>query len=43
MAEATATFDVRRKGTAGVVDIQGDVTAGSEEVLMDLAMKQARL
>jgi anti-sigma B factor antagonist len=34
MAEATATFDVRRKGTAGVVDIQGDVTAGSEEVLM---------
>lgn len=34
MAEATATFDVRRHGTAGVVDIRGDVTAGSEEVLM---------
>ena len=35
MAEATATFDVRRKGPAGVVDVQGDVTAGSEEVLMN--------
>jgi anti-sigma B factor antagonist len=34
MAEATATFDVRREGTAGVVDIRGDVTAGSEDVLM---------
>jgi anti-sigma B factor antagonist len=34
MAEATATFDVRRKGTASVVDVQGDVTAGSEGVLM---------
>jgi anti-sigma B factor antagonist len=34
MAEATATFEVRRKGTAGVVDIRGDVTAGSEDVLM---------
>ena len=34
MAEATATFDVRQNGTACVVDIRGDVTAGSEDVLM---------
>jgi anti-sigma B factor antagonist len=34
MTEATATFDVRRQGDACVVDIQGDVTAGSEEMLM---------
>jgi anti-sigma B factor antagonist len=34
MAEATATFEVRRNGTAGVVDIRGDVTAGSEDMLM---------
>ena len=34
MTEATATFDVRRQGAAGVVDIRGDVTAGSETVLM---------
>ena len=34
MAEATATFEVRRIGPAGVVDIRGDVTAGSEDVLM---------
>jgi anti-sigma B factor antagonist len=34
MTEATATFDVRRQGAAGVVDIKGDVTAGSETVLM---------
>ena len=34
MTEATATFDVRRQGRASVVDIKGDVTAGSEEVLM---------
>ena len=34
MAEATATFGVRRNGVASVVDIRGDVTAGSEEVLM---------
>lgn len=34
MTEATATFDVRRVGGACVVDIKGDVTAGSEEVLM---------
>jgi anti-sigma B factor antagonist len=34
MTEATATFDVRRQGAACVVDIQGDVTASSEDVLM---------
>lgn len=34
MPEATATFEVRRHGHAGVLDISGDVTAGSEEVLM---------
>ena len=34
MAEATATFDVRRNGTASVVDIRGDVTASSEDLLM---------
>jgi anti-sigma B factor antagonist len=34
MTEATATFDVRRQGNACVVDIKGDVTAGSEDVLM---------
>ena len=35
MTEATATFDVRGHGPAGVVDIRGDVTAASEDVLMD--------
>ena len=34
MTEATATFDVRRHGPASVVDIKGDVTAASEDVLM---------
>jgi anti-sigma B factor antagonist len=34
MAEATATFEVRRHGPASVVDIRGDVTSGSEDVLM---------
>jgi anti-sigma B factor antagonist len=35
MPEATATFEVRRHGPASIVDITGDVTAGSEPVLMD--------
>ncbi len=35
MTEATATFGVRRSGAAAVVDIEGDVTAGSEAVLME--------
>ena len=34
MTEATATFDVRRQGQASVIDSKGDVTAGSEELLM---------
>ena len=34
MTDATATFDVRRQGPASVVDIKGDVTAASEDVLM---------
>jgi anti-sigma B factor antagonist len=34
MTEATAVFEVRRQGSASVVDIRGNVTAGSEEVLM---------
>jgi anti-sigma B factor antagonist len=34
MPEATATFEVRRHGRASIVDIRGDVTAGSEAVLM---------
>jgi anti-sigma B factor antagonist len=35
MTEATATFGVRHSGTAALVDIEGDVTAGSEAVLME--------
>ena len=34
MTEATATMEVRDLGAASVVDIEGDVTAGSEDVLM---------
>ncbi|MDP9293417.1 MAG: STAS domain-containing protein [Actinomycetota bacterium] len=34
MPEATATFEVRREGPASIVDIRGDVTSGSEDVLM---------
>ena len=34
MTEPTAIFDVRRQGPASIVDIKGDVTAGSEPVLM---------
>ena len=35
MPEATATFEVRRHGPASIVDIRGEVTAGSETVLMN--------
>ncbi|HEY8770132.1 MAG TPA: STAS domain-containing protein [Thermoleophilaceae bacterium] len=36
MAEATATMDVRKPDdSVGIVDIKGDITANSEEVLMD--------
>ena len=34
MPEATATFEVRRRRSGGIVDIRGDVTAGSEDALM---------
>ena len=35
MTEATATFAVRHSGAAALVDIEGEVTAGSEAVLME--------
>ena len=36
MPEAATTFDVREVSpTARVIDIKGDITAGSEDVLMD--------
>jgi anti-sigma B factor antagonist len=34
MPEATAIMEVRRHGSASVLDIRGDVTAASETVLM---------
>jgi len=34
MTEANATFDVRRSGPAGLLDVHGNVTAGSEQMLM---------
>lgn len=35
MAEATATFELRKNGPVSIVDIRGDVTAASETVLMN--------
>lgn len=35
MSTGTATTDVRRVGTAGIVDIKGDITAASEDVLSE--------
>ena len=35
MPEAATTFDVREISTTGVIDIKGDITAHSEDVLMD--------
>ena len=36
MPEAATTFDVREvSGEARVIDIEGDITADSEDVLMD--------
>ena len=36
MPEAATRFEVREaSGTASVIDIQGDITAASEDVLMD--------
>jgi anti-sigma B factor antagonist len=31
----TLTMDVRKVGQAGIIDIKGDVTASSEQILMD--------
>jgi anti-sigma B factor antagonist len=40
MADATATMEVRMPSdSVGVVDITGDITAGSEDVLMDAYAK----
>lgn len=33
MSAGTATMDVRKIGKAGIVDIKGDITAASEDVL----------
>ncbi len=35
MTETATTMDVRRVRAASVIDIKGDITAGSEDVLMD--------
>jgi anti-sigma B factor antagonist len=35
MSGQTLTMDVRQSGSAGIIDIKGDVTAGSEQILMD--------
>ena len=35
MSAGTAATDVRRVGGAGIVDIRGEITAASEDVLMD--------
>jgi anti-sigma B factor antagonist len=35
MSAGTAATDVRRVGGAGIVDIKGEITAASEDVLMD--------
>ena len=35
MSQGTLTMDVRKVGDTSVVDIKGDVTAASEDVLMD--------
>lgn len=35
MSESTLTMGVRSEGTAGIIDIKGDVTSASEQVLMD--------
>ena len=35
MPEAATTFDVREISGARAIDIKGDITAASEDVLMD--------
>jgi anti-sigma B factor antagonist len=35
MTQDTTLMDVRRAGDTGVIEIRGDITAGSEDALMD--------
>src|SRR5688572_25502831 len=35
MTQGTLTLDVRQAGTASILDVQGDITAASEQTLMD--------
>jgi anti-sigma B factor antagonist len=35
MAPGTLTLDVRQTGAASILDVQGDITSGSEQELMD--------
>jgi anti-sigma B factor antagonist len=35
MPEATATFEVRRQGSAGIVDIRGDVTGDANAIVLN--------
>jgi anti-sigma B factor antagonist len=35
MNESTLTMGVRTEGTAGIIDVNGDVTSASEQALMD--------
>jgi anti-sigma B factor antagonist len=35
MSAGTATTEVRRQGPAGIIDIKGDITAASEDVLTE--------
>ena len=35
MTQGTLTLDVRQTGTASILDVQGDITAASEQTLMD--------
>ncbi len=35
MSTGTASTGVRRVGSAGIIDIKGDITAASEDVLME--------
>jgi anti-sigma B factor antagonist len=35
MTQGTLTLDVRQAGAASILDVQGDITAASEQTLMD--------
>jgi anti-sigma B factor antagonist len=35
MTQGTLTLDVRQTGVASILDVQGDITAASEQTLMD--------